>query len=387
MTRPSRQFVPFDDTYNIPFDGRVVRGVRVNDLLFTGGQVDLDGQGRPFHANDLAQQTVRSMELLFDVVRKAGLEPGDIVYLHALYVADDEASEQLVAQLVRKQLANSAEVACSFTPLASFPTAGVRVEIDAIAIAGSQKRLCCFGDDGAPKGINARRLAFLVEKVSQDRVSQPGEVMLLLIEQLRQSLSRLELSEGDVCAVRLYVSDAVSVRDAAECGDLLAKSLSSEPPVFSSALVPRFPKSNELLRLEVIAVDKASCPAERRIRHAVEETSFSQALAAGDLVFVGGQTEAGSSDGTGDDLENQTHSLMRKLREALASVGCGMEHIVKIEAFFAGFEDMVNWQRNAQIRSGYYVRPGPAATGVEVPRVDPPGALISVGCIAVRDTS
>ena len=71
----SRQFIPFDETYRVPVDVRVSRGVRTGKSLFICGQMDLDQHGQVRNPGDLSAQTHRSMTLLCDVIEKKSGTP------------------------------------------------------------------------------------------------------------------------------------------------------------------------------------------------------------------------------------------------------------------------------------------------------------------------
>ena len=64
----NRQFVPFDDSYRVPADVRVSRGVRVGERLFICGQMDLDGKGQARNLGNLRAQSIAAMRLLYDVI-------------------------------------------------------------------------------------------------------------------------------------------------------------------------------------------------------------------------------------------------------------------------------------------------------------------------------
>ena len=70
---PIMKRVPFDHTYRAPYP-QVSRAVRCGDLIFTSGQLDVDGHGRLQHEGDLQAETRRSLSLLYDAVGASGGE-------------------------------------------------------------------------------------------------------------------------------------------------------------------------------------------------------------------------------------------------------------------------------------------------------------------------
>ena len=113
--------------------------------------------------------------------------------------------------------------------------------------------------------------------------------------------------------------------------------------------------------------------------------NVSRAVSVGGTVHICGQLHM---DGTGKaedpgDLAAQTHAVMRHMRTALAAMGSGFGDVVKVNARFKGDWDESAWGLNVGIRSDYYGKPGPASTGIVVPRLEVPGAMIQAGCVAV----
>ena len=76
-------------------------------------------------------------------------------------------------------------------------------------------------------------------------------------------------------------------------------------------------------------------------------------------------------------------STMVNMKAVLGALGMGFEHMTKVNAYFIARQDLAQWTTNVGIRSSYYVKPGPASTGIENLALSVPDALISVDCIAV----
>lgn len=119
-------------------------------------------------------------------------------------------------------------------------------------------------------------------------------------------------------------------------------------------------------------------------------STATQAVRAGNLVFVGGQMsldERGRVVGT--DIATQAERAFDSLKRALAEAGAGMADVVKHnvyidydgdEAEFARFMDQLN-----QVRLAHFSEPGPATTETRV-GLDREGALIQVEAIAAIGT-
>ena len=105
-----------------------------------------------------------------------------------------------------------------------------------------------------------------------------------------------------------------------------------------------------------------------------------------ELVFVAGQLpvdERGIVLHCGD-VEAQTRLVMRRVEAELERSGATFADLVKVNVHYVGGPRPEDLHRNLAVRSRFYAPPGPASTGVPVPRLGPPGALILVEAIAAR---
>ena len=109
--------------------------------------------------------------------------------------------------------------------------------------------------------------------------------------------------------------------------------------------------------------------------HVVEVTS-------GRPVYISGQV-ALNRDGklAGGDIRSQTRQVFENMRAALAAVGGTLGDVVKLNTYLLDISEMsaVREVRNEYFDSG---RP-PAATAVEVSRLEPDGVLIEIEAVAV----
>jgi 2-iminobutanoate/2-iminopropanoate deaminase len=107
---------------------------------------------------------------------------------------------------------------------------------------------------------------------------------------------------------------------------------------------------------------------------------YSQAIAAGGLVFVSGQLSLrpGESTFSGDTIEEQTEQVFANLRAILAAAGSGLDRLVKTTVFLQSLDDFPGM--NAVYAKHVGDRP-PARSTVEVARL-PSGARIEIDAIA-----
>jgi 2-iminobutanoate/2-iminopropanoate deaminase len=115
----------------------------------------------------------------------------------------------------------------------------------------------------------------------------------------------------------------------------------------------------------------------------------SQGWRVGNLVFVGGQIsmdENGDVIGVGD-FETQLRNVMDNIKAVMNQAGGELKDIFKMNAFVAysgSDEEMWDfWEFQAKLRGSYFEAPGPAMTGIPVPRLGHPDLLIEIEALAL----
>jgi len=100
-------------------------------------------------------------------------------------------------------------------------------------------------------------------------------------------------------------------------------------------------------------------------------------------VYIAGQTGADASGKVADGFRAQAVQVMENIKTALASVGGGFEHVVKINSYLTNVE--ANAAEFREVRALYFTNKSalPAATLVQVPRLANAAYLLEVEAIAV----
>ena len=109
---------------------------------------------------------------------------------------------------------------------------------------------------------------------------------------------------------------------------------------------------------------------------------YSQAILAGNILFVSGQIAIHRSSGnlvTGN-IEDETTQVMINLSEVLKAAGLSFSDVVKCSIFL---KDMGDFPRVNQIYGQYFTDTPPARETVEVSRL-PKDVNVEISCIAVR---
>lgn len=108
---------------------------------------------------------------------------------------------------------------------------------------------------------------------------------------------------------------------------------------------------------------------------------YSQAIAAGDLVFVSGQLalRPGETELRGGTIEEQTEQVFANLRAILEAAGSGLERIVKTTVFLV---DLGDFQGMNSVYARHVGDEPPARSTVEISKL-PSGALVEIEAVAL----
>ena len=108
---------------------------------------------------------------------------------------------------------------------------------------------------------------------------------------------------------------------------------------------------------------------------------ISQAIRAGDLIFVSGQA-AIDLDGrvSQGGFDEQADLAFRNLQRVLEAAGCGLDRIVKVSIYLT---DMKNFPKVIELRERWFTHPYPADTIVEVSSLALPGLQIEIEAVAL----
>lgn len=109
---------------------------------------------------------------------------------------------------------------------------------------------------------------------------------------------------------------------------------------------------------------------------------YSQAIIAGNLVFVSGQIPAVPSTGeiTASGISEQCEQVLNNLKGVLEAAGTGLSNVVKTTVFVKNMDDfaVVN-----EVYARYFNSPYPARSCIEAARL-PKGVLVEIEAIAIK---
>lgn len=109
---------------------------------------------------------------------------------------------------------------------------------------------------------------------------------------------------------------------------------------------------------------------------------YSQAIHAGNMLFVSGQIAIQKSSGKliTDDIETETAQVMRNIGDILNAAGFDFQHVVKSTIFLQDFNDFAKVN---EVYGRSFPNNPPARETVEVSRL-PKDVNIEISCIAVK---
>ena len=108
---------------------------------------------------------------------------------------------------------------------------------------------------------------------------------------------------------------------------------------------------------------------------------YSQAIAAGELVFTAGQIPLDPESGqlVPGDIEAQTHRALQNLQAVLQAAGSSLAAVVKTTVFMI---DLADFKRMNVVYAQYFASEPPTRSTVEVAAL-PLGAQIEIECMAL----
>ncbi len=107
---------------------------------------------------------------------------------------------------------------------------------------------------------------------------------------------------------------------------------------------------------------------------------YSQAVKAGDFVFLSGQISyTEKMEFVGDDVRKQTIQCLKNLQNVLEAEGLAMDNIVKCSVYLKDLNDfdLVN-----EIYSSYFTKPYPARVCVQVAKL-PKDVKVEIEAMAI----
>jgi len=394
-----------------PFHTSHKHGLRDGDMMYVGGQVDLDSSGQVLHRNDLKSQTAEAMAHIGKVLAGLDADLGDVVKLQAFYQNDGSRDEAaFLADIARHLPATGPGPVIHAVPVPALAYDGMIVEIEAIAMRGAKgKRLerqaASIPSLWAPpkpfsQALRVGEMIFVggTSAIGADgKVGSPGEIVpqsAIVMDAIGALLNKLGATLDDAVKINTFYAGAGTVEDWSGAARTRARYFVEPGPAATGIPLPRHALPGVMTRTDIIAMrgtDGSRLPREHvwPVGHWdwPFHLPYKHGIKCGRMLFVGGQVSmtSGAVIVEPNDLVKQTRISMDNIAKVLAGFGLGFDNTVKVNAFYRGGASYEQLQDNLSIRSSCFTEPGPATTGVPLPALAYPGMMIEIEIIAMTD--
>ena len=401
-------------------------GVRCEEFIHVGGQVDKTSRGEPLHPDGLATQIGVAVRHIDTVLREFGATLADTVKLTAFYAPGDGVDEAWFVEAAAAACrANGLAAPRSGPVLVPVPLPwlalpGMRVEIEAVAMRGEYGQFL-ERESTSPAGVPDLPAPFNHALRCGDHVFVGGQSAAggdtetgargsgeasagarrgsaasadrpqtgaLAHERLTDALGRLGAAPADLVRLGAWYADGTPppVR-AADFEHHVAPLECAYVELPAPRLAPE-----HVVRVDGWAVcDGAGSNAERQVLRLDPpwrrpgRPAHVDGVRSGDIVFLSSQL-ALDDDGAvvhRDDLNAQTRLCIERTRALLEMAGLGLDHMVKQTSYFFGDADPKDIVTNQTLRSSFYREPAGASTGVPLVDLGVTGALAAIDTIAM----
>ena len=232
-----------------------------------------------------------------------------------------------------------------------------------------------------------------VDITSKGEVNNPDDLPVQVANSMRNFERVLRELDGDLTdLVKLlcfYVNDGSL--DEREFLAMVAKALpAGARPAITAVPVPYLAYPGMIVEIEGYAMKGtggASLP--RAFADAPElsplPAAFASGLRCGKMIFISAQTPVG---GRGElvhkgDIVAQTKQVMRQIGIALKGFGADFDDVVKLNRWYVGSGTVEDFEPAALACAAHFNEPGPAATGIPLPRHAEAGQQVKIEVVAM----
>jgi len=242
------------------------QGWLIDDVIYAGGQISADRRGQAVAENDLARQTVNTMEFLRHVLLEGGAGFEHIVALKIGYQhrGDDAAARAVLDEIFRIVRPLLAPGQCVLTCLGvDLLYEGLKLEIDAMAVVGDpgQRTVTGLGEswcgsDGFVTACRAGEHTF-VGAISAPEYSSLGEQLGACLDRLDTTLRAIGSCSEDIAKLNVLFSGepATEVADTALIDKVLGVRLPTPGPVVTVARAAGLPRHGQRVQVDALAVN------------------------------------------------------------------------------------------------------------------------------------
>ncbi len=385
-------------------------GLRCGEMIYFGGQVDLDPQGNVCNPDNLTAQTETAMEYIRRILVDLDADLADLVKLICFYVHTEDADADRLLAAVSSALGDAPGPVISLIPLPALAYEHMVVEIEGVAMRaedGSRiPRVIANASDcqtlPAPLSHSLRcgEMVFVGGQTAlqaDGTIANAGDLVgqsRALMDRIGRLLTDLGAGFNDAVKInRYYVAGGTAQQW--EGAALACASYFDEPgPAATGIPIPFLYRDGLMASLEVTAMlrpDGTSAPRE----HVWPEghwdwpvhLPYKHGIKCGKMIYIGGQV---SMDPKGviidpGQLVTQTRTSVANIATILKGFGAVLDNVVKVTAYYSGSASADVLHDNLSVRSASFTEPGPASTGIPMPCLAYEAMEIEIEVIAMID--
>jgi enamine deaminase RidA (YjgF/YER057c/UK114 family) len=383
-------------------------GVRAGEMLWVGGQVDLTSSGEVRNSGNMEAQIPNCIHSFGRVLEDLGGDLTDLVKLLCFYVNDGSGDETAFLTAVAKALPPGAKPAVTAVPVPYLAYPGMMVEIEGYAMrkpdGAKLARTYAPATGLSPlpepfvQGLRSGKMIFVS---AQSPIDAQGKVMLAgdivgqskqVMRQVGTALSAFGASFDDVVKVNRWYVGQGTVEDFEPAALACAAHFSEPGPAATGIPLPRHARPGQQIKIEVVAMlgeDGKRLPR----RHVWPESlwdwtvhlPYKHGLKCDDMIFLGGQVSLDKQGRAVEpgNLAAQARQAMVHIGTILNELGASYDDVCKVIAMYEGRCGGDDLHANLAIRSSFFTEPGPATTGIPLPKLAYPGMVIEIDVFAM----
>ncbi len=380
--------------------------VRAGDMVFTGGQVDLDSRGAVRNIGDLDAQVRNSMAYMQNLLTDLGVAFTDLVRLVVYYVGD-AGDEVRLLNLLADIIGHEVKPVVNLINLPELCYPGMLCEIEGVAMRapdGSALPRQNYHLDAQlplPRAfshvVTCSDMIFtgdMTARSADGSVTHPGDIVAqtrLMMQRLSCALQAAGAGMQDVVKVNTFYLGDGTAEDWEVSARIRADYFPDPGPAPTGIPVPSFPHDG----LTTCIAATACVPGARHIRHVWPDghwnwtatLPYKHGVGSGQFIHVGGQVALDMQAKVLEpgDMVAQTRIAMGNVARVLDEFGATLDDVVKVTTFYQGSASAEALHKNLLIRSNSYTAPGPATTGIPVPNLVYEDMVIEIEVIAMLE--
>jgi enamine deaminase RidA (YjgF/YER057c/UK114 family) len=378
--------------WNWPINVTHKHGVRSGDMIWIGGQVNLNPQGVVLNPDNLAAQVAAVVKNISTVLDDFNTSLTELVYLNAFYVNDGSVVENEFLQMIADSLPIGTKTAITPVPVPYLAYEGMLVEIEGYAMVKTDGEAMSrqYAPETAPgsrpgKFCTALRCGKMIFTSAQSAIDETGDLQGknniieqsgVLAKNLQRALNHFGAEFDDVVKTNRWYSGGDDIDDFEPAALDFAANFTEPGPAATGIPLPRHADPDELIRVAVIAMIGENGERLPR-RHAWPDSlwdwhvhlPYKHGLKCDNMIFLGGQVSLNKKGQAvhPNDLTAQTHQAMAHIKTILNELGADYDDVCKIMTLYQGGCGADALHSNLPIRSSYFSDPGPATTGIPLP--------------------